>query len=161
MPQNQQKKSWDYTFKKVLLVFKVLSRAVFDRFWPLFGIFGHISIEGHRIFYFYCITINFIYMCLRINNKNLGTRPLKRCYWFSKYQVERFLVIFEHWFDTMFIFFSLSLSEKKVFGYFLISTYRNHYCCLYFHFSAILIQLCSLTLFADKKKYGPAANDAS
>ena len=38
-PQNQQKNFWDYTFKKVLLIFKVSSRAVFGHFWHFWAYF--------------------------------------------------------------------------------------------------------------------------
>ena len=43
---------------------------------------------------FSCITTNFKCMCLKINYKNHGTRPLKKCYWFS---VSRWAVFYCFW----------------------------------------------------------------
>ena len=82
--QNHQKKSWDWTFNKVLLVFKVSCRAVFWLFLALFWYFLVIFLNKDiQYFTCSCIATDFICMCLRIINKNLGTRPLTKCYCFS------------------------------------------------------------------------------
>ena len=72
---------------------KIHEERLFDHFWPFFDIFVRIFIEGHRNF-LSTVATNFMCMCVRISCKNLGARPLKGCYWFSKFHVERFLTVF-------------------------------------------------------------------
>ena len=80
------------------MVSKVSRRADFwpflARFWPFLARFWNFCAHFHsrtQILFFYCIATNFMCMCVRISCKNLGARPLKGCYWFSKFHVERFL----------------------------------------------------------------------
>ena len=65
-------------------------------FWPFLGILGIFPSKEKESYTFYCIVTNFMYMCLRINNINLGTRPFKRCYWFTKFHEERVFGPFWH-----------------------------------------------------------------
>ena len=78
-------------FKRCYWFTKFHEEPVFDHFWPVFEIFGAHFHSRTQILSFYCIATNFMCMCVRINCKNLGARPLKGCYWFSKFHVERFL----------------------------------------------------------------------
>ena len=57
-------------------------------FWPFLGILGLFPSKDIESFTFYCIATNFICMCLRINNINLGIRPFKRCSWLTKLHKE-------------------------------------------------------------------------
>ena len=84
-------------------------------FWPFLGILGVFPSKEKESFTFYCIVTNFMYKCLRINNINLGTRPFKRCYWFTKFHKERVF--------GPFLTFLCALSFKDKESFFLLHSY--------------------------------------
>ena len=80
-------------------------------FGPFFGILGIFPSKDIESFTFYCIATNFIYMCLRINNKNLGTRPFQRCYWSTKIHEER---LFDHFWPFFDIFVRIFILRHRI-----------------------------------------------
>ena len=89
MDGNMPKNAREQTVKKTL--YMKLWKPIAG-LWPFLARFWNFCAHFHsrtQILSFYCIATNFMCMCVRINCKNLGTRPLKGCYWFSKFHVQR------------------------------------------------------------------------
>ena len=80
-------------------------------FWPFLGILGIFPSKEKESFTFYCIVTNFMYMCLRINNINLGTRPFKRCYWFTKFHEEP---VIDHFWPVFDIFVRIFIQRQNL-----------------------------------------------
>ena len=85
------KKTLGYAQTKQIKIFKICQ---FGHFWPFLAIFGISPLKNIGFFIFFYTAANFTLMCLRNDKNNFGTRRLRKCYWFSKFQVERFFTIF-------------------------------------------------------------------
>ena len=85
------KKTLGYAQTKQIKNFKICQ---FGHFWPFLAIFGISPLKNIGFFIFFYTAANFTLMCLRNDKNNFGTRRLRKCYWFSKFQVERFFTIF-------------------------------------------------------------------
>ena len=94
--------------------------AIFCRFWPFLADFGIFPLKIIGFFIFFYTAANFTLMCLRNNKKKFGTRCLRTCYWFSKFQVERFLTIFGPFLAVLGTF---PLKYIGIFTFYCIATY--------------------------------------
>ena len=94
--------------------------AIFGRFWPFLVVFGIFPLKNIGFFIFFYTAANFTLMCLRNNKIIFGTRRLRKCYWFSKFQVERFLTIFGPFLAVLGIF---PPKYVGIFTFYCIATY--------------------------------------
>ena len=111
------KKTLGYAQTKQIKIVKICQ---FGHFWPFLAIFGISPLKNIGFFIFFYTAANFTLMCLRNDKNNFGTRRLRKCYWFSKFQVERFFTIFGPFLAVLGIF---PPKYVGIFTFYCIATY--------------------------------------